>query len=498
MDAPLRDLAGSIRGAVATDPEARARAGRDRSHLVGAPIAVVHPRDAEDVATLVAWARRHRIPVVARGGGTSLDGESVPIRGGVVIDLSAWRAVREIRPDEGWARVEPGVVNLDLQAALAKHGAFFPPNPGSWSTSTIGGNVATNASGPRSYRYGSTRAWVREVELVLGDGSRTRWGSRARKRSVGPDLVSIFAGSEGTLGIATEITVRTAPTPAVRRGLVVELPDRAELGRLAIALATAAGTGLSAIEYLDRATTAELAGAEGARLGEGRSVLLLEVEADRSREADERVARIARLVSLAGASSAPHAYADADGLWTARGQANSALDRRFPDRMREDIAVPLGAIDALVREIERIAERAHVPLFLFGHLGDGSLHPNLVVAPGGAKAARIRAELLRAALRLGGTISGEHGIGATKPPFLEQEIGGPGLAVLRALKRECDPDGILNPGKLFPAPAARRSSPSPSAAGARGARPAAPNAGPDRRGPGRPRRPHPRRRAARR
>ena len=450
MDRALRALARSIDGTVATDPETLARVGRDRSHLTGRPIAAVAPRDADDVAAAVRWARAHRVPVVARGGGTSLDGESVPVRGGLVLDLSGWRAIREIRADEGWGRVDPGVVNLDLQIALEARGAFFPPNPGSWSTSTIGGNVATNASGPRSFRYGPTRAWIREVELVLGDGRRARWGSRARKRSVGPDLVSLFVGSEGTLGIATEITVRIAPLPGVRRGLVVELPDRIRLGRLAQALASAPATGLSAIEFLDRPSARELATAGGIDLGGDGPLLLLEIESDRAAEADDRTARVTRLLRAAGATHRPRAYPDADDLWSARGQASVALDRRFGDRMREDVAVPLGAVDALVREIHRIAARARVPLFLFGHLGDGSLHPNFIVPSAGPRADRIRAQLVRAALGLGGTISSEHGIGVTKTQYLEREIGVPGLDVLRALKQACDPDGILNPGKLFP------------------------------------------------
>jgi FAD/FMN-containing dehydrogenase len=450
VDAALESLAREFRGAIRTDPEELRRANRDGSHVLGRATAVVAPRDVEDVVSLVRWARLERLPLVARGAGSSLDGESVPLGGGVVVDLATWNRVREVRAEEGWARVEPGVVNLDLQRALAPYGRFFPPNPGSWTTSTIGGNVGTNASGPRSFRYGPTRAWVRAVDAVLGTGATVRWGSLAPKRSVGPDLVSLFVGSEGTLGIATEVTVRLALVPAVRRGLVVAVPDTAPLGGVAAALSGAAGTGLAAVEYLDRACAAELTGTNGLeRVGDG-AVLLLEVEADSEAEAATRVARVGAVLSGAGVPSTPRVHDDADGLWTLRGRASVALDRRVGERIREDVAVPLGAVDRMLAEIYRIGERERVRVYLFGHLGEGSLHPNYVVDPASERAGRVRASLLRSALDLGGTISGEHGIGALKTPFVERELGAPGVGVLRALKRACDPDGILNPGKLYP------------------------------------------------
>jgi FAD/FMN-containing dehydrogenase len=494
MDPRVASLAGAVRGPVMTGAADLARLGHDGSHLAGRPWAAVAPSDAPDLAALVRWARRGRVPLVARGGGTSLDGESVPADGGVVVDLAGWNRILEIRPEEGWARVGPGTVNRDLQAALEPLGVFFPPNPGSWLTSTIGGHVGTNASGPRSFRYGPTRAWVRAVDLVLGTGDRARWGSLAPKRSIGPDLLSMFVGSEGTLGIATEVTVRLAPLPEVRRGWVVPLSEGVSLGALASRLANARGAGLSAIEYLDRACAAELSGPAGlGRAGDG-PLLLLELEADGPSEAAARSGRILAALRSAGVDRAPEVHDDADALWTVRGRASIALDVRVGSRIREDVAVPLGGIDRLLREIDRIATAEEVPIYLFGHLGEGSLHPNFVVAPGSPRAARIRAALLRASLALGGTISGEHGIGVLKRGFVAQELGPPGLAVLRAVKRACDPDGILNPGKLYPVERrAGRSSRSPSGRAGRGARADAatdgsPPSGRGRRDPGPPRR----------
>ncbi len=465
MGADDDPLASAVRGRVRTDPAELERCRRDASHLAGDPTAVVAPRDTEDVAALVRWARRNRTPLVARGAGTSLDGESVPTEGGVIVDFSGWNSVLEIAPEELSAVVGPGVVNWSLQEALRPHGLFFPPNPGSWTTCTIGGNVGTNASGPRSFRYGPTRVWVRSVEVVLGTGVPVRWGARTAKRSTGPDLLQLVIGSEGTLGLVTEVTVRVAARPAERDGLIVPLPVGISLGSVASRLARLADSGLSAVEYLDRPSSSALRASGRADLPADEAFLLLEIEAATRGELAARRARVAAALEAVGVSAPPIVFDDADRLWMLRGESGVVLDERMGIRVREDVAVPLPRIDALVRRLEAIGRDAGAPLFLFGHLGEGSLHPNYVVEPGSPAAERIRAELLDAALALGGTVSSEHGIGHVKRPFLARELGPAAIALLRAVKRQCDPDGILNPGKLYPdARAARAPSRSPSAA----------------------------------
>ena len=441
-------LSDVVRGRVSIDPAELRRVGQDGSHLRGRPAASVAPADADDLVGLVSWARRERVPLVPRGGGTSLDGESVPAEGAVVVDLAGWNAVLEVNRAERWARVGPGVVNFDLQQVLRPHGLFFPPNPGSWTSSTIGGNAATNASGPRSFRYGPTRHWIRAADFVLGTGERWTVGGRAAKRSTGPDLLQLLLGSEGALGIATELTVRLAPAPEIRRGVVVPVPLGASLGAIAIGLGGAPGTGLSALEYLDRASAVTLTERREASWPGGSALLMLEVEAGSAAEADARLARLDAALREVGIPGPSTVIDDADRLWTLRGESSVALDERVGERIREDVAVPLGRIDALVRELDRIAAQERVPLCLFAHLGEGSLHPNYVVDPAGPAADRIRAAVLDASLRLGGTISAEHGIGLLKMPYLAREIGVPGARLLRALKATCDPDGILNPGKL--------------------------------------------------
>lgn len=460
-----RSLAAALRGRVATDPASMAPFGHDASHLAGRPLAVVAPVDATDVVELVRWARRTHTALIARGGGTSLDGESVPPDGGVVVDLSSWSHLLEVDSDGLWARVEPGVVNRELQRALLPYRLFFPPNPGSWTTSTIGGNVGTNASGMRSFRYGPTRAWVREVEAVLGTGKRVHLGSRVAKRSIGPDLLQLFVGSEGTLGIATEITVRLAPVPEVRRGVVVPLPRTVALGRLAGRLSRLPGSGLSAVEFLDRKCAATLEERRNARWPRDAALLLLEIESRDRAEAERQLEGVREALGNPAAAGGLTVFEDADELWTLRGASGDVLNERFGYHIREDVAVPLTRVDALIAELERIARHERVPYVLFGHLGEGSLHPNYAVDPSTPAAERIRTAVLHASRSLGGTISAEHGVGRLKRPFVAEELGASAVELLWAVKRACDPDGILNPGKLYPSLARprRRASRSPSA-----------------------------------
>ena len=442
--ASLEELAGPR---VRTDPAQIASYRRDASHLVGAVEAVVRPGDAAEVARLVAWARTHAVPLVARGGGTSLDGESVP-QGGVVVDLAEWNRVLEIDPVDRVARVQPGVLNHDLQVAAGAQGWFFPPNPGSWRTSTIGGNAATNASGPRSFRYGPTRSWVRSAEVALGTGERIRVGSRAPKRSIGPDLLQLLIGSEGTLGIFTELTVALAPRPARRAAMGLAVPDGTRLGSLVAGLAPALADGLAALEYLDRRCADTLARTPGARLPSGDALLLLEIESASEAEETGRLERLAdRLVGL-GLAEDPVVFPDADRLWSLRGESGTALDREIGERVREDVCVPVSQLDALLARIAELGREAGVATCVYGHLGEASVHPNFLVDPTTEAGARLRERFLRDTIALGGVVSGEHGLGAVKRGLFEAQVGAEGARLARAVKSACDPDGILNPGKL--------------------------------------------------
>jgi FAD/FMN-containing dehydrogenase len=443
----LAELRREVHGSLLDQPESLERFRGDASHLRVTPLACVLPENAADVQRVVRWARRRRIPLVARGSGTSLEGESVPAPGGVVLDLSGWTTIKELTIEDRTVRVAPGVINRDLQRWLQPHGLFFPPNPGSWNQSTLGGNVATNASGPRSYKYGPTRRWVRTLEAVLGTGDQITVGTRAPKHSTGPDLLQLLIGSEGTLGIVTELTLAVAPLPARRMGLMVALKVGCSPGQIATRFALGRVPGISALEYLDAGSAHQLASEPGSRISGDQALLLLEVESPDEREEERQLEALARELRALGIADDPTVYPDADALWSLRGQSGVAFDRRWGSRIREDVAVPVGSVDALLHGIEAIAARSGVDVFVYGHLGEGSLHPNFIIDPTTSAADSIRSELLHLAHELGGTISGEHGIGLLKAPYLSLEVGPTGLSLLEGIKRVFDPDGILNPGK---------------------------------------------------
>jgi glycolate oxidase len=448
-DPELADLSRSIRGSVLVEPGQVDRFQRDASHLMGGARAVVRPEDPADVEDLVRWSRRTKIPLVARGAGSSLEGESVPARGSIVVDLSSWTQILGIDRPNRLVRVQPGVVNYELHQTLSGSGLFFPPNPGSWKMSTIGGNASTNASGPRSLRYGPTRQWVRSAEVVLGTGDRIPVGHRSPKRSAGPELLDWLIGSEGTLGLFTELTLRLAVAPAARSGLVVPLPEGLRLGEWSQRLLARSDLVISALEFIDRASAHELARRAGSRLPVDRDLALLEIESGIDRRDADLERSLEALRSL-GISEDPFVFPNADQLWTLRGESSVALDQAIGHRVREDVAVPVDRIDELLGSIRDLAIQENVPVYVFGHLGEGNFHPNYAVDPASAAADRIRGRLYERAHQLGGTLSAEHGIGTLKAPYLATEHGPVAVGLLWAVKRLFDPDQILNPGKLYP------------------------------------------------
>ncbi len=460
---------------------------RDASAVIGRADAMVRPEGFEDLERLVRWARETRIPLVARGGGSSLDGESVPVRGGVVVDFARWDRLVEVVASDGYVRVEPGLTQPALESALRPMGLTYPPNPSSGAASTLGGHASTNASGPRSFRYGPTRHWVRGLSVVDGRGRRWSAGGPSAKRSVGPDLVQLLVGSEGTLALFGELLLRVLPRPARRIGFAWPLPEPAPIGQWASELPGLLGPGLSALEYVDGVT----AGSLRPPLADGEAPggwVLAEWEGTEAEET-ELLERIDGGLGALGPLDPPSVFSEADRLWARRGEAGTALQQRFGPALREDVVVPVSALDALRDDLLRLAERRRVPLALFGHLGEGNLHPVLAVDPASPEADAIRRELLDRTLSLGGAISGEHGIGATKRDRLGAQVGAEGLALLRALKAELDPDGILNPGKLLPDPrraAPRRSAASPSASAGGRTRPDASSGPAPHRARGRP------------
>jgi len=448
----LRGLLGDDR--VRVDAAARTAYAIDATPLHhGAPDVVVFPETTEEVAAVLRLASEHRVPVVPRGAGTNLSAAAVPHLGGVVLVLTGMDRIRVVEPDNLLLVTQPGVTVATVQAAAAEHGLLYPPDPGSAATATIGGNVATGAGGLRGLKYGVTRDYVIGVEAVLAGGEVIRCGGSATKDLAGYDLVRLLCGSEGTLAVITEITLRLLPRP---EGIAVGLAyfdSPAAAGR-AVSGVLRSGVLPSMLEFLDRRCLRAVGAfaADGRRLGAG---ALLVFGQDGTEPAVARdVAQIAACCRRAGATEVT-TLSERDvvlGLLEARRSTLPSLTRLAPLTVLEDVTVPRARIADMVERIEEISARHEVVIATFGHAGDGNLHPTCVLDPDdGDCCERMRAafdEILDAAVLLGGTIIGEHGVGLAKLPYLERRLGADQVALLRRIKRAFDPDNILNPSKL--------------------------------------------------
>ncbi len=413
------------------------------------PLAVVRPKSKGEVVEIVKAASRHGLSLVARGAGTSLSGAPVPCEGCVVVDFTLMDRIIEVDEANAFVAVEPGVVYEELNRALAKRGLFFPPDPGSGSVCTLGGMVAMNSSGIRAVKYGTTRDYVASLEVVLASGEVLRLGGRYKKSASGYDLKSLFVGSEGTLGLFTEIGLHLVPKPGRRAAMTASF-DSFEKAARAIASAVAARADVAVLEFMDSSVVKAVEGFSGMRFGSAEALVLAEVEGSGG-EVEGEIRRLAEIFRGAGAE-VELAFEEAEiaELWRARKAALPALARVAETLLLEDITVPVSALPQMMRRIGRLAEKHGVRIATFGHAGDGNLHPTFLISSE-EELARARAaieELFRECLTLGGTLSGEHGIGVEKRPYIELEHGA-AVQVMREIKRALDPEGIFNPGKIF-------------------------------------------------
>jgi glycolate oxidase len=448
---------------VLTDPDLLAGYRRDEADLcaAGTPLAVVRPQDTAEVAATVRVAAAHGVPVVPQGARTGLTGAANAVDGALVVSLTGLNRILEIDAGERLAVVQPGVVNAELRRAAAKEGLAYPPDPGSWETSTIGGNVSTDAGGMCCVKYGVTGEYVLGMEVVLADGEILRCGRRTVKGVAGYDLTRLFVGAEGTLGIITEITVRLRPAPAETRTLVAVYPTVAAAGR-AVSSVTAAGHVPSMLEFLDRTHLRAIEAYRPMGLSTEAEAMLL-IATDTGEQASAELAAIAERCRAAGASELYVAgdAVEAEALTAARRLAHPAMEslavRSFPDGrgglVVDDVAVPRARVADLVTGVEEISARHGVLVGVVGHAGDGNLHPVIVVDmadPSSVDRGRlVFDEIMRLGLALGGTCTGEHGVGLLKRDWLARELGPVGIRVHRALKAALDPAGILNPGKVI-------------------------------------------------
>jgi glycolate oxidase len=420
------------------------------------PFAAVTPADTEQVAAVLRLAGEHKIAVHPRGAATSLSGGAVPIGGGLVLALTRLNRVIEIDPADSVAVVQPGVITADLQRLVEAQGLFYPPDPASLNQSTIGGNVSCNAGGPRCLKYGVTADYVLGMTVVLIDGTVLRLGGRTVKNVTGYQLVQLFVGAEGTLGVVTEVILRLIPKPALRSTAAAYFTT---LDGASQAITSILGAGILPVtlELLDRAAINAVEDHLGLGLPrDAEAMLLLEQDGSDAAAIQAEVERMAEICGREGATSVAVARtaAERDDLWAARRAVSPALGRIRPNKLGEDIVVPRSKIPAMVRRIGAISAAHDLPIVVFGHAGDGNLHPNILFdrrLPGELeRVERAAADIFTAALELGGTLSGEHGIGSLKREFLEDDMGAAAVDVMRRIKAALDPKGLLNPHKVFP------------------------------------------------
>jgi glycolate oxidase len=429
--------------------------GRDESDL-GAhpPDAAVLVESAEEVRTVFAIASRYRVPVVPVAARSGKSGGVLAVRGGIAVSIERMNRILEVSPGDLVARVEPGVVTGVLQAEVERHGLFYPPDPNSLEMCTIGGNVAENAGGPRALKYGVTREYVLGLTAVVPTGEVLKLGRRSIKGVAGYDLTALLVGSEGTLGIVTEVTLKLLPRPRhVATALVVFAS--VDAAAQAVTRVLAAGVLPRCLELLDDVSLAAAAKTSPFRFPPGAGAALL-VEAD-GNDAEQVFAEIVRIAELVQGDAAGEVIvaqneAQRREIWETRRYLSVNLKAVHPMKLSEDVAVPRSRIPEMIARAKEIGVRQRLTVATYGHAGDGNLHCNVLYdrADERPRVDVAVAEILRAAVDLGGTITGEHGVGLAKRDFLEYEQGRAVVDLQRRLKAVFDPLGILNPGKMFP------------------------------------------------
>lgn len=438
--------------ALILDPRTCETLGKDATELQYLPEAVVEATAVEQVESLIRLANEYRFPVTPRGTGTGLTGGSVPVFGGVTLSLSRMNRIVTIDPDNFIAVVEPGVINGDLKRAAREVGLFYPPDPASFDTCSLGGNAATNAGGASCVKYGTTRDYVLGLEAVLPTGQRISTGVQTRKGVVGYDLTRLLVGSEGTLGIITRLILKLVPLPPAVMTLVALFPDLPSAMR-GVTQILMKGYVPCALEFLDRRCL-DLIGDLLPFDGVQNAGALLLVEADGApgsvqRDVEE-MGEVCMECRAGNVFLAPDS-AKRSQLWEVRRQVSLRIEQESPVYIPEDVVVPMGRIAEFVAALPDLEKRFEMKIYSFGHAGDGNIHLN-ITAPSVEMTRRLQEgieTILDRVLAIGGTISGEHGVGLVKQRFMAMELSAENLRLQKEIKRVFDPNGILNPGKLF-------------------------------------------------
>jgi glycolate oxidase len=420
------------------------------------PEVVVLPHTNEQVSQVVMMAANQHIPLVTRGMGSGLAAASVPFQGGIVLAMTRMNRILEIDQANAIVHAEAGVITADLQRAVEKVGLFYPPDPSSIRHSTIGGNIACNAGGPRCLKYGVTGDYVLGLTVVLADGRILHTGGKVIKDVVGYDLNALFTGSEGTLGVITSALLRLTAKPKFARTALVEFALLDNASRTVNAI-LAAGIVPAALELMDE--TAIACVEEYLHIGlalDVEAILLIETDGGDENTVEHEIETAANICREMGARQVKIAKNEdeRENLWKARRSVSPALARKAPNKLGEDITVPRSAIPEAVRRIKRISSKYDLPIVIFGHAGDGNLHPNILFDKRDPaqwkKVGEIAADEFALSLELGGTLSGEHGVGTLKRPFMEDALEPVSIEIQKRIKSSLDPFNILNPGKVFP------------------------------------------------
>ena len=429
--------------------------GMDNSRRHAPPDAVIFATGHEQVREVVRACHAHRVPLIARGRGTGTTGATVPIHGGVVLSFERMNRILEVNPDDRLMVVEPGVTNGEVQAAARQHGFFWPPDPTSSPFCSVGGNLAYNSAGPRAVKYGTVRENVLALRAVTGNGRELRTGTRTTKGVVGYDLTRLLVGSEGTLAVITEATLKLTPLPEAVRTARALYADMGSAAR-AVARMMAQPVTPCALEFIDGAAMDMIRGHTDTDLPlEARAMLMIEVDGPAAclETAIASVRQAAEVDGLLEWREARDKH-EVDSLWATRKALSPALRKVAPKKINEDVVVPVSRIPELIAGLERLSEAHVIPIINFGHAGNGNIHVNLLLDPDTpgelARAHACLDEVFALVLALGGTLSGEHGVGLEKRDFIDRELDAAAIDLMRGLKGLFDPAGILNADKTLP------------------------------------------------
>jgi len=417
------------------------------------PEVVLFPGTTEQVSEILKMASKKKIPVTVRGAGTNLSGGTVPLKGGIVLVMTRMKKVIEFSKENRYIIVEAGLPNLEMQKIVMKEGLFFPPDPASWAVATMGGNVGENAGGPRGVKYGVTRDWILGLKVVMADGRVINTGGVTMKNVTGIDLTSLFCGSEGLLGVVTEVALKLLPIPPFQQSIQAFFDDVDDASKT-VADIIASGIIPVSLELLDRVVINMVEDSRKIGLprdAEGMLIMMVDGFEDDCRKQSAQIEKICKKHKAKNVEIAQTKEQE-DALWKARRDAFGVMSQKRPNCILEDVTVPVSNLPAMVKGTLEIGEKYDLTVGVMAHAGDGNTHPMIVTDKRDAeeweRVEKAIGEIFKLAVDLGGTLSGEHGIGISKKPFMDLIYGEPEYQLMRELKKVVDPEGILNPGKM--------------------------------------------------